>query len=451
MKSNTQAPDSVPDTGLQDFSHRAIWRISAPMILSNLSVPLLGMVDSGVAGHLPGPDYLGAVAVGATIFSVLFMGMNFLRMGTTGITAQAVGAEQPDVIRTALARSVVIALALALILIIGQAPLRIAFLYLIAPQPEAAVLTAIYFDIRIWSAPAVLTNFAILGWFLGLQNARVPLVLLLTINITNMVLDLWFVMGLGFDVDGIAAASVIAEYAGLAVGIAFVLRELKKIPGRYISSEVFDRTQMRRTIAINGNILVRTLCLMFSFAFFTAMSARLGPLVLAANALLLNLQHFMSYGLDGFALAAEALVGKSLGMQKRRYLELAVKRCLQWTLLVALIFSGIYALIGSTTIAWLTDIESIRETAAIYLPWMILSPLVSAWSFLYDGVLIGATWTREMRNSMIFATFLVYVPAWYFLQGLGNHGLWLAFMIFMAARAISMFVYYRRRVSVLEV
>ncbi|HKJ18006.1 MAG TPA: MATE family efflux transporter [Xanthomonadales bacterium] len=432
---------------MQAFSHRAVWRIAAPMILSNLSVPILGMVDSGVAGHLPGPAYLGAVAVGATIFSVIFMGMNFLRMGTTGITAQAVGAEQPDVIRTALARSVAIALALALILLMAQVPLRSLSLFLIAPEADVMNYAGIYFDVRIWSAPAVLVNFAILGWFLGLQNARVPLVLLLTINITNMVLDLWFVLGLGYQVDGIAAASVIAEYAGLAVGVAFVLRELKKYPGRYVVSEVLNPTQMKRTIAINSNILVRTLCLMFSFAFFTAMGARLGPLELAANALLINLQYFMSYGLDGFALAAEALVGKAKGMGERRYLELAVKRCLQWTLLVAVLFSGAYALTGNMVIAWLTDIEAIRQTAAVFMPWMILSPLVSAWSFLYDGVLIGATWTREMRNSMVFSTFVVYVPAWYFLQDLGNHGLWLAFMIFMAARAVTMFAYYRIRID----
>ena len=368
-------------------------------------------------------------------------------MGTTGITAQAVGAEQPDVIRTALARSVVIALLLGFVLVLTQVPLRTVSLALIAPKPGLVALATSYFDVRIWSAPAVLTNFAILGWFLGLQNARIPLVLLLTINITNMLLDLWFVLGFGLDVDGIAAASVVAEYTGLAVGLVFVVRELEKMPGRLILSDIFNQAQMRRTVTINTNIMIRTLCLMFSFAFFTAMSARLGPLVLAANALLMNLQYFMAYGLDGFALAAEALVGKALGMRKREFVSLAVKRCLQWTLLVALVFSAAYAALGNTIIGWLTDIEGVRETAAIYLPWLILSPLISAWSFLYDGVLIGATWTREMRNSMIVATFLVYVPAWYLFQGLDNHGLWLAFMIFMVARALSMFAFYRLRMA----
>ena len=417
------------------------------MILSNLSIPLLGMVDSGVAGHLPGPEYLGAVAVGATIFSVLFMGLNFLRMGTTGITAQAVGAEQPDVIRTTLARSLVIALGLALALLLLQSPLRVLSLNLIAPEAEAAALAATYFDIRIWSAPAVLCNFAILGWFLGLQNARIPLVLLLTINITNIILDLWFVLGLGMHVDGIAAASVIAEFTGLAVGLVFVVRRLKIYPGSWAMEEIFNAGQMRRTLFVNGNIMIRTGCLMFSFAFFTAMGARLGPLELAANALLLNMQHLLSYGLDGFAMAAEALVGKALGMRQRKYLELAVKRCLQWSLVVAVVFAGAYALAGNWMIAILTDLESIRTTAAMFLPWLILSPLVSVWSFLYDGVLIGATWTREMRNSMLFSTFLVFVPAWFLLQGLGNHGLWLAFMIFMLARGLSMFWFYRLKVN----
>ncbi len=432
---------------MQTFSHRAVWSIAAPMILSNLSIPLLGMVDSGVAGHLPGPVYLGAVAVGATIFNFLFMGLNFLRMGTTGITAQAFGAGKQDVLREALGRSILIALALATALIVLQVPLREIFLYFVAPAEEVKSFTRTYFEIRIWSAPAVLVNFAMLGWFLGLQNARVPLVLLLTINITNMALDLLFVVGLGYHVDGIAAASVIAEFTGLVVGLFFVSRELKNHPGRFSLHALVNRQQLIHTIHINGNILVRTLCLMFSFAFFTAMSARQGELILAANALLLNLQFFMAYGLDGFAHAAEALVGRALGMQKRASFELAIRRCLQWSLLVALLFSVIYALLGNGIIALLTDIKSVRTTAAVFLPWMILSPWISVWPFLYDGVFIGATWVREMRNSMLFSTFLIYVPAWYLTRGWDNHGLWLAFMIFMAARGVSMFALYRARLE----
>ena len=257
---------------MQAFSHRAVWRIAAPMILSNVSIPLLGMVDTGVAGHLPGPVYLGAVAVGATIFSFLFMGLNFLRMGTTGLTAQAFGAGNQVTLRETLGRSVLIALILAVTLIVLQVPLREAALYLIAPAEEVKNYTQTYFDIRIWSAPAVLVNFAMLGWFLGLQNARVPLVLLLTINITNILLDLLFVVGLGYDVDGIAAASVIAEFTGLVTGLFFVARELKKYPGRFSLAVLLDRDKLVHTININGNILVRTLCLMFSFGFFTAMS-----------------------------------------------------------------------------------------------------------------------------------------------------------------------------------
>ncbi|MDH4073480.1 MAG: MATE family efflux transporter, partial [Gammaproteobacteria bacterium] len=302
---------------------RDIWRIAAPMILSNVSVPLLGMVDTGVTGHLEDAVYLGAVAIGATIFGFIYAGFNFLRMGTTGITAQAFGAADDDRVKVALGQALVVALAIAAALLLLQVPIGATALRLLGPEPDVAAWAGEYFSIRIWSAPATLANYALIGWFIGLQNGRVPLYIVLTINVTNIVLDLVFVLGLGMKVDGVAIASVIAEFAGLALGGAFALSWLKQNGGRIAASNLLTLAEYTAFFAVNAHLLVRTLALMFTFSFLTAAGARLGSVVLAANAVLLNLLHLMSFALDGFAHAAEALVGKAVGAKDRASLERA--------------------------------------------------------------------------------------------------------------------------------
>jgi MATE family multidrug resistance protein len=388
---------------------RDVWRIAAPMILSNISVPLLGMVDTGVVGHLESPAYLGAVAIGGIIFGFLYTGVNFLRMGTTGIAAQRYGANDNDGLRASLGQALIVSFLIAMLLLALQVPIGRFALGLIGAQPDVDAFAAEYFSIRIWSAPGTLANYVIIGWFLGLQNARVPLLIFLTINITNIVLDLVFVLQFGMKVDGVALASVIAEYAGV-------------------------------------NLFVRTMALMFAFGFVTAMGARLGGVILAANAVLMNLQTLTSFALDGFAHAAEALVGKAVGQKRHDMLEQSVRLALKWSLIFAVGFCLLYIFVGPALVRLLTDLPAVRDTAMQFLPWLIVSPLISVWSFLYDGVYVGATRAREMRDIMVISTFLVFLPAWFLLQGLGNHGLWLAFSIFMASRGIGMHIWYRRRV-----
>jgi MATE family multidrug resistance protein len=416
------------------------------MILSNISVPLLGMVDTGVTGHLDNPVYLGAVAIGATIFGFLYAGMNFLRMGTTGITAQRFGAEDYDGVRVALGQSLIVALGIAAVLLMLQAPLGSVATTLIGPEVEVAEFTRQYFFIRIWSAPATLVNYALVGWFVGLQDTRIPLVIVLAINLTNIVLDLLFVIGLGMTVDGVAAASVIAEYTGMLVGLSFVISQLRRYPGVWVRSKLTRISEYAAYFSINANLFFRTMALMFTFAFITAQGARMGGLVLAANAILMNLQTLMSYALDGFAHAAEALVGKAVGSGRRDAVEQAVRLALRWSLYVSVAFMLAYAVGGPLIIDALTDLPEVREAAHTYLPWLIVSPIVSVWSFLYDGVFVGATRAREMRDIMVASALLVFVPAWYMLQFLGNHGLWLAFTLFMASRGIGMHIYYHRNV-----
>lgn len=415
------------------------------MILSNVSVPLLGMVDTGVVGHLDSPVYLGAVAIGATIFGFLYTGMNFLRMGTTGIAAQRYGADDYDGLRVSLGQALIVAQLIALLLLVLQGPLGRIALELIGAEPDVETYALEYFSIRIWSAPGTLANYALIGWFLGLQNARVPLLIFLTINITNIILDLVFVLGLGMKVDGVALASVIAEYAALLVALVFAARELKKRAGHWPLAHLFRVRAYAAFFSVNANLFIRTLALMFTFFFVTAQGARIGGLVLAANAVLMNFVNLTSFALDGIAHAAEALVGKAVGQRNRRSLEESVRLCLKWSLYFAAGILVIYLVAGQFLINLLTDLPDVRGTTMIYLPWVILSPLIAVWSFLYDGVYVGATRAREMRDIMIVSTFIVFLPAWYLLQGFGNHGLWAAFTLFFASRGIGMHIGYRRK------
>lgn len=423
-----------------------MWRIAAPMIISNVSVPLLGMVDTGVTGHLDNSAYLAAVAIGAMIFTFIYMGMNFLRMGTTGITAQSYGAGDNDGLRAALGQALIVGLFIALTLMVFQKPIGQLALSLLGGDAETQKYASEYFSIRIWSAPGTLANYALIGWFIGLQNARIPLLIFLTINLTNIALDLFFVVVLGMNVDGVALASVIAEYSGFLVGAAFAISILKQRVGHWPLARLTNIAAYKAFFSVNANIFMRTMALMFTLAFVTAQGARLGGQILAANAILMNFQHLTSFGLDGIAHAAEAMVGKAIGEQRRDALVHSVNLTLKWSVIFALGFTVVYVLAGPSIIAILTDLPDVKETALRYLPWMIASPLISVWCFLYDGVFIGATRARDMRNIMLSCTLFVFLPAWYFLQPLGNHGLWLAFLLFMASRGIGMHIGYRRKV-----
>ena len=404
------------------------------------------MVDTGVTGHLESPVYLGAVAIGSTIFGFLYSGVNFLRMGTTGITAQRFGAHDDDGLRVALGQALVVSTSIAIALILLQAPLGTLAMSMLGPEPEVAAFAGEYFSIRIWSAPATLANYALIGWFIGLQNARVPLYIVLAINLTNIALDLVFVLLLGMKVDGVAAASVIAEFTGLAVGICFAISELRRRGGHLDISHLTTLDEYTEFFSINANLFVRTMALMFAFAFITAVGARMGGLVLAANAILLNLLHLIAFALDGLAHAAEALVGKAAGARNRLALQGSVHLTMRWSFYVAVGFSIVFWITGPLFVRVLTDIPEVIDVTLQYLPWMIAAPVICFWAYIYDGVFVGATRATEMRNNMVASTFLVFVPAWFALKFLGNHGLWLAFMIFMASRGIGLHYFYRRRV-----
>ena len=418
--------------------HRNVWRLAGPLILSNISVALLGIVDTAVVGHLQHAYYLGAVAVGSVVFDFLYWGMGFLRMGTTGAVAQIHGRNDNDEARTALLHAAVLALVIAVVILACQRPIISAGLYLVGASAEVTQYAEIYIRWTIWGAPAVLLTMSLLGWLLGMHNAKATLHVAVLTNLVNVVLDLFLVYGLQMDVRGVALASVISQYSGLLLALWFVHKELRQRAGCWQAAQLLAMARLREFLALNRNIFIRTVCLIFAFAFFTRQGARQGDLILAANAVLLNFQALMALGLDGFANAAEALVGRAIGAGDRRSFIGSVKAATWWSVIVALAFSLVYALGGKFLIDAMTSIREVQMAGYQYLAWMVVSPLISVWCFLLDGVFIGATRSREMRDMMLVSTFIVFLPAWYFLQFLGNHGLWLAFMLFFAARGISL-------------
>jgi len=424
-------------------SHQKVWRIAGPMILSNLTVPLLGIVDTAVVGHLDEPYHMGAVSIGAAIFGIVFWGFGFLRMGTTGITAQAYGKNDDNELRATLGRALLIAVILSVLLLVFQQAIGWLAFQIIQGSELVEQQGRIYFDIRIWSAPATLMNYALLGWFLGMQNARTPLYILTFVNLINMLLDLLFVVGWGYGANGVAWASLIAEYLGLAFALWLVKQQLVIYPGELQRALLLNKRKVRKMLAINTDIFIRNLCLMFSLAFFTAQGARFGDVVLAANAVLFNMYTFMAYGLDGFAHAAEALVGKAVGARSREDYFAIIKTSAAWAFITSLLFAACYWFTGYWIIALMTDIELVQQTALTYLPWMVLLPLISVWSFLLDGIYVGTTRAAEMRNTMLFSTIFVFLPVWYLLLPMQNHGLWLAFTLFNTARAVSMALLFR--------
>lgn len=422
----------------QNITHRRVWRLAGPVILSNLTVPLLGAVDTAVVGHLPEPFYIGAVAVGAMIFNFLFWTFSFLRMGTTGLVAQAGGAGDADEVRAILARALMLAAVLGLLLIATQVPVSLVAFQLLEGSAEVEALAGDYLAIRIWSAPAALAGFAIFGWFIGVHNTRKALIVQIAMNGLNILLDLVFVIGFGWGVQGVAAATVVAEYAGLAIGIVLVLGELKAVGGRWRWDLIGDAARLRRLVAVNVDIFLRSLFLLLASAYFTAQGAKQGDAILAANAVLQNFVHFLAFGLDGFAFAAEALVGRAVGAGDRARLRQAVRMTGIWALICALGYVVVYAVAHAVLIGLLTSQPEVIAATQRYLPWVLAAPLIAVWSYQLDGIFIGATRTADMRNCMAVSLVIFLVADWIFQPLLGNHGLWLAMTVLWIARAVTL-------------
>jgi MATE family multidrug resistance protein len=419
-------------------AHREVLRLAGPMIVSNVSIALLGMVDTAVVGHLDNPGYLAGVALAAVLFDFLYWGLTFLRMGTTGTIAQMHGAGDWAQVRSALVQALLVGAILGVGILSFKGLILDSGLALLDGSETAQCQARRYYEIKIWGAPAVLGLMVITGWLIGMQNARAALTLAVITNLVNVALDLLFVIGFHMEVRGVAWASLLAAYVGLLTGLILVGAVLKRHPAGSTRTRRLTLSGFRRMLALNYNIMLRTVCLIAAFAYFTKQGARQGDVILASNALLLNFQMLMALGLDGFANATEALIGRAIGGADRRAFGETIRVAATWSAAIACAYSVVYFVFGPGIIDLLTSIEVLRETARVYLPWVVVSPLISVWCFLLDGVFIGATRGREMRNAMIVSVFLVFVPACSLFTKFGNHGLWLAFMLFFVARGVSM-------------
>lgn len=426
-------------------ARRESWRLAWPLILSNLSVPLLGAVDTAVVGHLEAPHYLGAVALGATLVSVLYFLFGFLRMGTTALTAQMLGAGDTAALRAGLVRAFLVAAGLGLLLLALGPWIAGLSERLFAPSPEVAAEYRHFIALRLLGAPAALASFVVLGWLLGLQDSRRPLLLMLATNGLNALLAVTLVYGLGLATTGVALASVLAEYAGLALGLALIHGGWRSRGGWPGWERVLVGRELRRLLTVNRDIFLRSLMLEAAVLTFAALGSRQGELVLAANAVLLNFFTAAAFGLDGFAHAAEAMVGRAVGARDQAGFTAAVRAGFANAVLLAAAMTLVFALAGPAIIRLMTGLAEVQAQALLYLPWAVALPAVAVWAFLLDGVFFGATRTAELRNGMALALLLFALAAAILVPSLGNHGLWLALLLFLGARGAILAMLYRRR------
>ena len=428
-------------------THRSILRLAIPNIISNLSVPLLGAVDTAMMGHMDSAYFLGAIALGSVLFNIIYWGFAFLRMGTTGLTAQAYGSGNEKAGILIFGQSLVTGLLGAGVILLLQYPISGLGFMLIQGEQAVKDLAHSYFHIRIWAAPATLAMLSFHGWFLGMQNATYPMLLTILVNILNVGFNLLFVFQFDMKSDGVALGTVVSQYLGILFA-GFLFMHKYKAHLHFLDIEKLKRVrEMGRFFAVNSDIFIRTICLVFVFTFFTAVSSAIDPIVLAANSVLIQCFYLMSYGVDGFAFAGESLIGRYTGSGEYRKMVNALKGLFLWTLGLSLIFGTIFYFFGDAILYLFTDIDEVLQQTRLYKGWMIAVSLAGAFAFMWDGVYIGATASRAMRNTMLLATFGFFLPVYYiFIEIWGNAGLWLAMVLFMTARSISLALLARKEI-----
>ncbi len=423
----------------KDSLNRSILKLAIPNIISNITVPLLGFVDMMLMGHQDSIAYIGAIGLGGTIFSVMYSIFSFMRAGTTGFTAQAYGANNRAEIAYSLYRSLCIALIATALVLSLQGPVEWLSMKLLHGSDEVLAFTATYFRVRIWAAPAVLCLYAFNGWFIGMQNTTIPMIIAILTNVVNIVLSIIFVNAMGMGVTGVALGTVIAQYCGLLTAIIFLFAKFRYhlIPIRRVI--LLQSDKLKRFFSVNADFMIRSILLVLSIAYFNNQSAKLGDDMLAVNMILMQFFYIFSYFTDGFAYAGEALVGRFTGAHDSKQLLQTVKLLLIWGVIIAVPFMVLYALFPDWFIGLISDQPEIAVQAQPYHIYLALIPMITFAAFLWDGIYIGATASRAIRNTMLISALGVFLPASLILMPLfGNHGLWIAFLMFMVARGLSM-------------
>ena len=414
---------------------KEIFRLSIPNILSNISVPLLSSVDTALMGRLT-EQHIGAVGIASMIFNFIYWNFGFLRMGTTGMTAQAVGKNDIAETITVFGRSAFIGIIVAAMLLVLQIPLAESGTYLLGHEGQINTFINEYFYIRIWAAPATIMLYVFMGWFFGMQNATIPLVLTIFINVINILCSYILVHHYQLDIAGVAWGTVIAQYGGVILaGIIFYWKYKARMQ-YFRMDDILQTSAFKLFLRINGDIFIRTLFLTCAFGFFYAQSSSFGPEILAANVILLQYVNWMSYGIDGFAYAAESLIGKYFGANDINMLDQAVRKSFFWAGLMAILIGLVYAVFSRPLLALFTTQIDVIQTAQPYLIWVILFPIFAFSCYIFDGIFIGLTASKSMRNAMALS-FLGFLTVFYFLHNrFENHGLWAALMIFMVFRGL---------------
>ena len=416
--------------------NRETLQIALPSIVSNITVPLLGLIDAAIVGHLGAASYIGAIAVGGMLFNIIYWIFGFLRMGTSGMTSQAYGQKDEAETMRILARSMGVGMLIALALIILQYPIeRIAFT-LMKATPEVERLASLYFRICIWGAPAVLGLYSISGWCIGMQNSRFPMYVAITQNIVNILASLVLVYDFGMKIEGVAIGTLVAQYAGLLMAAWLWTSHFKRLLPYIQLQTLLAKGAIRRFFQVNRDIFFRTLCLVAVTMYFTSAGAAQGEVILAVNTLLMHFFTFFSYIMDGFAYAGEALVGKHLGANDRPALRQMVHQLFVWGIVLSLVFTLVYGIGGKVFLGLITNEHSVITASSAYFYWVLAIPLAGFAAFLYDGIFIGATATRWMLYAMSIATIAFFLIYYGFRGAMGNHALWLAFITYLALRGI---------------
>ena len=421
---------------------RQILLLALPSIISNITVPLLGMIDVAIVGHMGSAVYIGAVAVGSMIFNLVYWLFGFLRMGVSGMTAQAYGRRDLSEVTVLFSRSIVIALGIALSLIVLQIPLKGLMFWLIGPTADVAPFASAYFNIVIWGAPASLALFALSGWCIGMQNTRIPMMVSIMQNIFNILASLTLVYGLNMKIEGVALGTVIAQYMGFLMAIGLMQKSYGRLRSYFKLKGTFIRKSMMQFFSINRDIFLRTLCLVAVNLYFTSAGARHGAVILSVNTVLIQLYLLFSYFMDGFAYAGEALGGRYYGAHNYTQIQLLLRRLFGWAVLVTAVFTLLYIIGGMRIVRILTDEPHVMETAAAYIPWAWFIPAAGAAAFIWDGLFIGFTATRGMLVSSFIAALIFFCTYLLSVNLLGNHGLWLAQIIYLSTRGVVQTIYY---------
>ncbi|MDR2084815.1 MAG: MATE family efflux transporter [Bacteroidales bacterium] len=428
--------------------NKKILNLAIPNIITNITVPLLGMVDLAIVGHIGDEKHIGAIALGTMIFNLIYWNFGFLRMGTSGFTAQAYGANDTKEALRILVRGCAIAIAIAFFLILLQSPIGWLSGKLIKGTEETINLALSYFYIRIWAAPATLGLYVLKGWFIGMQNAKYPMITAITLNIVNIVFSLIFAVHLKMGIRGVAIGTVLAQYSGLIIAIILWFKKYGELKKDIDLKSSLNLKAMKAFFKVNGDIFFRTLCLVAVFTFIPAISASMGDRILAVNTLLMQLFTLFSYIMDGFAYAGEALVGKYVGAKDNTSLQKSIRLLLRWGFIITAAFTIIYLFWGRNILSLLTNNKDIIDSAMEYIVWSLLVPICGFAAFLFDGIYIGATASKTMRNTMYIATTIFFGLYFLLINPLGNNGLWIAFLFYLAFRGGLLWIMSTKRIKV---